>query len=270
MSKPATEVKVSAPRAFLDALGIARLSPRSFPFDPGYDAATVESHLEQSHLLISSLKLSMATWLLIEPDALARKVRAARDRNVPVTAGGGMFEVALDRGCLDEYLAVCQQVGLTGIEAGQGFTRTGPEPGRVVAAAARRGLTVSYEIGGKHDGPFDEAVIKALVEEGGKWLDEGATHLVVEGRESAADVGLFNATGQLNTVLADTLADEFGLHRLVFEAPTKPSQFALLRHFGPEVALGNIRLEELLRVETFRHGLHSDAYVQRRAAEVDR
>jgi phosphosulfolactate synthase len=256
-------------RAFLDRLGIAQLPPRSYPFDPGYDVATVESHLEQSHHLIAALKLSMATWMLIEPDALARKVRAARDRNVPVTAGGGMFEVALDSGCLDDYLDVCRRVGMTGIEAGQGFTRTGAEPGRVVAAAAHRGLSVSYEIGGKHDGPFDERVIADLVAEGGRWLDEGATHLVVEGRESAADVGLFDATGRLDVVLADTLAAELGLHRLVFEAPTKPSQFALLRHFGPAVALGNIRLEELLRVETFRHGLHSDAYVQRRAARID-
>jgi phosphosulfolactate synthase len=46
----------------------------------------------------------------------------------------------------------------------------------------------------------------------------------------------------------------------VFEAPTKPNQFALLRHFGDQVALSNVRLEELLRVEIFRRGLHSDAF----------
>jgi phosphosulfolactate synthase len=45
-----------------------------------------------------------------------------------------------------------------------------------------------------------------------------------------------------------------------FEAPTKPSQFALLNHFGPYVRLCNVRLEELLRVEIYRRGLHSDAF----------
>ena len=42
---------------------------------------------------------------------------------------------------------------------------------------------------------------------------------------------------------------------MFFEAPDKPSQFALLDHFGPEVHLCNVRLEELLRergAETFR------------------
>jgi len=46
----------------------------------------------------------------------------------------------------------------------------------------------------------------------------------------------------------------------MFEAPNKPSQFALLDHFGREVRLCNVRLEELLRVEIYRRGLHSDAF----------
>jgi phosphosulfolactate synthase len=46
----------------------------------------------------------------------------------------------------------------------------------------------------------------------------------------------------------------------MFEAPNKPSQFAMLQHFGREVHLCNVRLEELLRVEIYRRGLHSDAF----------
>ena len=52
----------------------------------------------------------------------------------------------------------------------------------------------------------------------------------------------------------------FGLGVCMFEAPTKPSQFAFLDHFGREVHLCNIRLEEILRVEIYRRGLHSDAF----------
>jgi len=47
---------------------------------------------------------------------------------------------------------------------------------------------------------------------------------------------------------------------VMFEAPNKPSQFALLKHFGQRVRLCNVRLEELLRVEIYRRGLHSDAF----------
>ena len=59
---------------------------------------------------------------------------------------------------------------------------------------------------------------------------------------------------------ADRFAEAYGLHVAVYEAPNKPSQFALLNHFGPEVHLSNIRIDELLRVEIYRRGLHSDAF----------
>jgi phosphosulfolactate synthase len=94
---------------------------------------------------------------------------------------------------------------------------------------------------------------------------------VIEARESAQDVGLFDARGSLDGDLASHFAEGLGLPRVVFEAPTKTSQFALLDHLGPEVRLGNVRLDELLRVEIYRRGLHTDAFaVERlRPARVD-
>jgi phosphosulfolactate synthase len=86
--------------------------------------------------------------------------------------------------------------------------------------------------------------------------------LVVEARESARGVGLFDDSGGFNHHFADRFADSFGLKTVVFEAPNKPSQFALLDHFGREVHLCNVRLEEILRVEIYRRGLHSDAFAK--------
>ena len=82
----------------------------------------------------------------------------------------------------------------------------------------------------------------------------------MEARESAKGVGLFDDNGLFNSTLADRFARDFGFDLVTYEAPTKPSQFALLDHFGPVVRLCNVRLEELLRVEIYRRGLHSDAF----------
>jgi len=84
--------------------------------------------------------------------------------------------------------------------------------------------------------------------------------LVIEARESAKGVGLFDDAGNFNAGFADCFAKTFGLGLVTFEAPNKPSQFMLLNHFGPMVRLSNIRLEEVLRVEIYRRGLHSDAF----------
>ncbi len=62
-----------------------------------------------------------------------------------------------------------------------------------------------------------------------------------EARESACGVGLFDDRGQLNTSFAERFVEAFGFDTVVFEAPNKSSQFALLNHFGNRVRLCNVR-----------------------------
>ena len=47
-------------------------------------------------------------------------------------------------------------------------------------------------------------------------------------------------------------------HDLVWEAPTRKSQTWFIRHFGPDVNLGNIPPEEVIPLETLRLGLRGD------------
>jgi phosphosulfolactate synthase len=245
---------------YLSRLGVPALPALTCPFDPGYDPGTLEGHLEQSAALMDELKISMACWLVADEGATRRKVAAARAHGVPTITGGGPFEIAVARGMLPEYLDLCADVGMSRIECGRGFTDMRLRPEEVVAMAHDRGLGVEVELGGKHDGAFGPGAVAELIDEGREWLAAGAERLVIEARESAVEVGLFDAAGRFDDDLADRFADAFGLDALVFEAPVKSSQFHLLDHFGPHVRLGNVRLEELLRVEIYRRGLHSDAF----------
>ena len=245
---------------YLGSIGVQELPPRLSPFDPGYDPVTLEAHLEQSGHLIEMLKISMACWLIADESVSRAKFAAARKRGIPTTTGGGPFEIAADRNRLSEYLDLAADVGATRVECGEGFTSLRAQPGDVVQAALDRGLEVQYELGEKHSGAFEADTVRSLIALGKRWLAAGAKQVVVEARESAQSVGLFGADGALNRGFADELADAFGLEQVVFEAPNKASQFALLDHFGREVHLCNVRLEEILRVEIYRRGLHSDAY----------
>ena len=245
---------------YLKQLGVRDLPKRTSPFDPGYDPSTLLSHLEQSAHLMSTLKISMACWLVADEKSTRRKVAAARGKRVPTVSGGGPFEVALAQGRLSSYLDLCADVGLHRIEAGMGFTEPRLKPASIVAMANRRGLEVQFELGKKHDGPFTQKMMRALTDLGHRWLDAGAVQLVIEARESACGVGLFDGKGRFERAHADLLAAAFGLEFVTFEAPTKASQFALIDHFGGSVGLCNVRLEELLRVEIYRRGLHSDAF----------
>ncbi len=245
---------------YLRLIGVPDLPPRTSPFDPGYDPVTVESHLEQSAHLITVLKISMACWQIASESATRRKVQAARRLGVQTCTGGGPFEVAATFGKLPEFIDLCADIGVNRIEAGEGFTEQTLDAREIVRMAASRGMEVQYEAGKKHGGTFTADVVAGLLDEGQRWLDAGAKSIVIEGRESALNVGLFDGQGKVNADFAERFVKAWGFDRVVFEAPNKPSQFALLNHFGPLVQMSNVRLEELLRVEIYRRGLHSDAF----------
>jgi phosphosulfolactate synthase len=255
-----SENRAPATERYLERIGVSPSPRATCPFDPGYDPVTVEAHLEQSAHLIGTLKISMACWMVADEAASRRKIGAAARLGIPTVAGGGPFETAVAQGALGEYLDLCADVGLTRIECGEGFTDTQLSPERIAREAGARGLQVEFELGEKHSGRFSDAQAAELIEVGRRWLDAGAVRLVIEARESAQDVGLFSQPGQFDAAQAERFADAFGLDTVLFEAPNKASQFALINHFGPTVQLGNVRLEEVLRVEIYRRGLHSDAF----------
>jgi phosphosulfolactate synthase len=245
---------------YLKSIGVPKIHPTTSPFDPGYDALTLAGHLEQSHHLISILKVSMACWMIADEGVTRQKIESAKKYKVPTTTGGGPFEVAYVQGKLSQYLDLVADFGFDRIECGEGFTDISLDAREIVKMANDRGLEVQFELGKKHAGAFTQDVVEGLISQGKRWLEAGAVQLVVEARESAKGVGLFDDEGNLNVGFADRFANAFGHSVVMFEAPNKPSQFALLDHFGREVHLCNVRLEELLRVEIYRRGLHSDAF----------
>lgn len=246
---------------YLSRIGVPQLAPATSPFDPGYDPVTLEAHLAQSAHLISILKVSMACWIVANEKATRSKIAAAKRYRVATVTGGGPFEIAVAQNQLPAYLDLCANLGFTRIECGEGFTDMPLPAADVIRMAHSRGLDVQFELGKKHLGSFTSDIVQQLVDQGKRWLDAGALELVVEARESARDVGLFDGAGNFNSSYAECFVEAFGIKTVSFEAPNKPSQFALLNHFGPAVRVCNVRLEELLRVEIYRRGLHSDAFL---------
>jgi len=181
---------------YLKKIGVAQLPPCTSPFDPGYDPATLESHLEQSSHLMSILKVSMACWMVAKESATRQKVAAAKRHQVPTVTGGGPFEIAVAQGQLPAYLDLCAELGFTRIECGEGFTDMRWKPKTSCKWRASEALRCSsssqetrrqlYRRGRAVSGRAGPAMARC-------W----ALQLVVEGRESAKGVGLFDDQGNL-------------------------------------------------------------------------
>ena len=88
-------------------------------------------------------------------------------------------------------------------------------------------------------------------------LEAGAWKVITEGREGGTS-GIFREDGDMRTGLLEEIAHEIALDDLIFEAPTKSSQAWFVKHFGPDVNLGNIPPDEVIPLETLRLGLRAD------------
>jgi phosphosulfolactate synthase len=127
---------------YLALIGVAELPALTSPFDPGYDRITLESHLDQSAHLMSILKISTACWMIANEGATRRKTAAAKAHGLPTVTGGGPFEIAVAQGCLESYLDLCADIGVTRIECGEGFSDLQLPP-RDIVRKAHEGLRFS-------------------------------------------------------------------------------------------------------------------------------
>jgi phosphosulfolactate synthase len=151
---------------------------------------------------MSSLKISMACWIIADENASRRKIAAAKRHGVKTVTGGGPFEIAVAQGQLVAYLDLCTDMGVARIECGEGFTDLDMKPAEVVALISARGLEAQFELGKKHTGAFTGDIVDQLIDQGNRWLDAGALQLVIEARESAQGVGLFDDAGHFNASFA--------------------------------------------------------------------
>ena len=232
-------------------LGIRRDGGLTHVLDKGLGPRAWEDLLETAAAYIDIVKLGWGTaWVT---GNLERKLEVLRGKRVVI--GGTFFEVVYARGRLDEYKRWLAAHGIDHVEISDGTVEIPRERKLELIADFARDFTVLSEVGSK-----DSEVVFAPYE-WVQWireeLDAGAWKVIAEARESGT-AGIFRPSGEMRTGLVDEIAHSIDFHDLVWEAPTKAAQAWFVRHFGPEVNLGNIPPEEVIPLETLRLGLRGD------------
>jgi phosphosulfolactate synthase len=232
-------------------IGAARDGGLTHVLDKGLGPRGWEDVLEMAGEHIDIIKLGWGTsWVT---NNLARKLEVLKEK--PVVIGGTFFEVVYVRDKLDEYKQWLRDLGLTHVEISDGTVEIPRERKLELIADFARDFTVLSEVGSK-----DSEVVFAPYE-WVQWIKEeleaGAWKVITESREGGT-AGIFRPSGEMRTGLVDEIAHSIDFHDLVWEAPTKASQAWFIKHFGPEVNLGNIPPEEVIPLETLRLGLRGD------------
>jgi phosphosulfolactate synthase len=232
-------------------LGVSRDGGLTHVLDKGLGPRAWEDVLETAGEHIDIVKLGWGTAFVT--NNLERKLEVLRDKKVVL--GGTFFEVVYAKGKFDEYKRWLAELGIDHVEISDGTLEIPRERKLELIADFARDFTVLSEVGSK-DSDVNYAPylwVEWIKEE----LEAGAWKVVTESREGGT-AGIFRPTGELRTGLVDEIEHSIDFHDLVWEAPTKASQAWFIKHFGPEVNLGNIPPDEVIALETLRLGLRGD------------
>jgi len=221
--------------------------------DKGLGPNAVRDLLNTAADYIDIVKLGWGTGYVTAN--LAEKIRIYRIHGTLACLGGTLVEIAIAQGQFDALRKWFTDLRLRYVEVSNGITDlTQAEKGRYIRELSKD-FTVLSEVGKK-----DPRVVfspREWVEMIEQDLDAGAWKVITEARESGT-MGIYNPDRSVRDDLVAEITGRISPDRLLFEAPHKSQQVWLIKHFGPNVNLGNIPASEVVALETLRLGLRGD------------
>lgn len=206
---------------------------------------------------------------------VTRKIDEYRKHEVLVQPGGIWLEIARKQGKELQLIKTLSDMGFNAIEisATTHTHRNLVEDVELVNDARDLGFVVLGEVGRKFaDGDETRISEKTLdvdrtVQEFTQLLEAGAWKVYWEGHLLRKVLGdrpaVIKSQAPFATSQIKGVAEEIGAEHIIFEASgLRPRanrqwlQFWLIRLFGPEVNIGNARIEEIGNLEALRYGTH--------------
>ncbi|MBO8170348.1 MAG: phosphosulfolactate synthase [Bacillaceae bacterium] len=229
--------------------------------DKGLGLHAFQDILETAAPFIDFIKLGFGTSALYPDEILQKKVALADQHQVAIYPGGTFFEVATVKGKLEDYLNTVKKIGFSAVEISDGTIEISRKyRSDSIHLAREMGFVVLSEYGKKVQG--SRVDIDRLAETFYADTQSGASYMIVEGRESGKNVGIYDRSGVANIEVLQHIQERLGeqTESLIWEAPHKDQQVQLLEFFGPQVNLGNVASHDVYSIESLRRGLRSDTF----------
>lgn len=226
--------------------------------DRGLGLRELEDLLETAGAYLDFLKLGFGTSLLYQPELLEAKIKLCQNFQVEIYPGGTLTEIALIQGEYPRYLRQAHRLGFQTLEISDGIiTLTASQRETCLKKALALDFKVLSELGKKNT--KDTFSPQKIWQQGQEDLKNGAWKIIIEARESGQGIGIYNQKGEIRKTRLQKLLQYFpDPATLIWEAPLKKQQIALIHKLGPEVNLGNIQPADLFALEALRTGLRAD------------
>ncbi len=237
--------------------------------DTGLGQAATADILQIGAAHIDHWKLAFGTSALMPAHVLRQKLELLAAHGLLTYPGGTLLEAAIVQQHCRVYMRRARELGFQAVEISDGtIDLPADRRRRVIDCARDAGLVAITEVGKKD--PARQPQAGELAEQALQDLEWGAAWVIVEARESGRGIGIYDDVGALKGGFLEEMASLLGnsIDRLIWEAPQKDQQAALVRRFGANVSLGNVAAREALALEALRSGLRYETLS--RIAECER
>lgn len=207
---------------------------------------------------IDIIKLTFGTSAFYDKELLKEKNDVITSCGTDVMPGGTFLEIAIWQKKLQEYLSRAKELGFSAIEVSDGTIDMDLKARKNTISAARDwGFKVITEVGKKDPKEaLPLPLVHRLIEED---LSNGAAIVIIEAREAGKGVGIFDAEGKIiQSEVEGIIAGVKDIDSIMWEAPIKNQQQALIIRCGTNVNLGNVPPDEILALEALRQGVRGD------------
>lgn len=239
-------------------VGKPRQSGITMVMDKGLGLEETRDFLSLCSEYVDFIKLAFGTAAVYPQAILQEKIALVKRSGIDVYPGGTFLEIAIIQKKVPEFLERAGNIGFTAIEVSDGTIELSAEQRRaVIGMAAKAGLKVLSEVGKKdpRQKTSGRLMAGAVLDD----LEAGSKLVIVEGRESGRGVGIYDKEGHIEQERFEELLSYSGVQdSIIWEAPLKDQQSALISLFGPNVNMGNIPPHEVIALESMRLGLRND------------
>jgi len=223
--------------------------------DVGTPTGLLRDYLNDFNAYIDFIKFGIGS-AIITPN-LREKIKLAKEYNVDVWFGGTLFEKFYSQNQLNAYIDFLHEQQVSWVEVSSGTLDQDPESLLKCVEVLKKEFNVVAEVGSKD---------LSKIMPPSQWVHEikdllalDCNYIILEGRESAT-AGMYRQTGELREGLVADIISEVDQEKLIFEAPTPKTQNHFIRQFGANVNLGNVKLRDILILESQRQALRNETF----------
>jgi len=188
---------------------------------------------------------------------LKEKVNLYKEHQIKPYCGGTLFEKCYYQNKIPEYLAYLNSVGIEWLEISNGTLDIPLQARLQLISQIKNDFHVIAEVGSKDSN--NEMPITDWKKEIEVLLDAGCDYVITEGRDSGTS-GIYDKCGTVKSNLVQELLKDLDARKIIFEAPSAKHQMYFIKEIGPNVNLGNVKLHDVLVLESQRRGLRSETF----------